>query len=327
VPGSETSPTSAPVENAPLGGFLIVIAFLAIAIMSALGKAAAQVPTSIIVFFQNFISLLLFLPWVLRHGVSGLKTSRPGLHVVRAVGGLLAQVLMFVAVKRMPLMNAVLLSKSAPLFIPLVAGIWLKKKIGGVIWVSLLIGFIGIVLILKPTEALASDPFALIALSSAVFSAIALVAVNRLSNTESTNRVLFYYFFIASLLTAPFAIVQWRPPSHQEWMDLVGIGIFMAIGQLLIILAYHQASAGRVAPYNYSVVVFSGIIGWLVWKDAPDLVSLFGVILVTAGGILSTKFGGPESRGHFGWIGHWNHRFHAGSKSAAEPLAASLPRS
>lgn len=306
----KTSAPPAHTENAALGGFLIVIAFLCIAIMSALGKASLRVPTSIIVFFQNFISLLLFLPWVLRRGVSGLRTSRTGLHIVRAVGGLLAQALMFVAVKRMPLMDAVLLSKSAPLFIPLIAGFWLKEKINTFVWSSLLIGFVGIIMILKPTTALVSNPVALVALSAAIFSAIALVAVNRLSATETTERVLFYYFFIASVISAPFAAAEWRMPSHRECLYLAGIGIFMSIGQLLIVLAYHQASAGRIAPFNYSVVVFSGLIGWLVWKDTPDFLSLAGIVLVSAGGILSTRFGGPESRGHFGWIGHWNHRFH-----------------
>ncbi len=298
------------IENAPLGGFLIVVAFFCVAVMSALGKAAAHVPTGTIVFFQNFISLVLFLPWVLRHGVSGVRTSRIGLHILRAIAGLLSQVLMFVAVKRMPLMDAVLLSNSAPLFIPLITWAWLKEKIGGIVWASLIIGFVGIILILKPTSALVSNPTALIATSAAIFSAFALVTVNQLSVTETTERILFYYFLISSIASAPFAISEWHAPTNREWIYLVGIGIFMAISQLLIILAYHQASAGRIAPFNYSVVVFSGLIGWLIWKNTPDMLSLLGVVLVTAGGIFSTKFGGPASRGHFGWIGRWNHRFH-----------------
>jgi drug/metabolite transporter (DMT)-like permease len=229
---------------------------------------------------------------------------------VRAVAGLLSQALMFVAVKRMPLMDAVLLSNSAPLFIPLITWAWLKEKISGVVWASLLVGFVGVVLILKPNAALVSNPAALIATSAAVFSAFALVTVNRLSTTESTERILFYYFLISSVAAAPFAVTEWRPLTEREWMYLIGIGAFMAAAQLLIVLAYRQASAGRIAPFNYSVVVFSGLIGWLVWKNVPDMLSLLGVILVTLGGMLSTKFGGPSSRGHFGWIGRWNHRFH-----------------
>lgn len=293
-------------ENASLGGLLIVLAFLCVAVMSAFGKSAANVSTGSIVFFQNFISLLLFLPWALRHGSSGIKTSRVWLHILRAVGGLLSQALMFVAVKKMPLMNAVLLTNSAPLFIPLITWAWLKEKISGIVWASLLVGFVGVMMILKPSAALLSDPAALLATSAAVFSAFALVTVNRLSTTETTERILFYYFLISSVAALPFAIATWKMPTAIEWLYLAGIGLTMAASQLLIILAYRHASAGRIAPFNYSVVVFSGLIGWFVWKNTPDLLSLFGVVLVSAGGILSTKFGGPNSRGHLGWIGHWN---------------------
>ena len=81
----------------------------------------------------------------------------------------------------------------------------------------------------------------------------------------------------------------------------------MAASQLLIILAYKHATAGRIAPFNYTVVIFSGLIGWVVWNNTPDWLSLAGVLLVTVGGVLSTKFGGPNSTGHLGWLGYWNH--------------------
>lgn len=304
-----------PTENPLLGGVLIVAAFLCVAIMSALGKASQHVPIGTIVFFQNFISLLLFLPWVLREGVSGVKTTRVSLHIVRALAGLLSQALMFVAVKKMPLMDAVLLSNSAPLFIPLMSWAWMKEKITGAVWISLIVGFLGVILILKPSAALVSNPVALIALIAAVCSALALVTVNRLSTTDTTERILFYYFLISSIAAAPLAATEWRSRSAREWLYLLGIGIFMAAAQLLIILAYRHASAGRIAPFNYSVVVFSGLIGWAVWKNAPDMLSFLGIVLVTLGGIFSTKFGGPHARGHFGSIGHWNHRFHSHHKS------------
>jgi drug/metabolite transporter (DMT)-like permease len=310
VDARSNSGPPAHVENVVLGGGLIVAAFFFVAVMGALGKAAENVPTGVIVFFQSFISLLLFLPWVLRHGTSELKTKRVALHVLRALAGLLTQALMFVAVKNMPLMSAILLSKSAPLFIPLMTSAWLKEKVNGMVWSSVIVGFLGIVLVLKPSTGALSNPYAVIAVCAAIFSALGLVTVNRLSATEPTERVLFYYFLISSLASAPFAATESHNFSSRDWMYLIGIGICMAAAQLLIVLAYHHASAGRIAPYNYSVVVFSGLFGWLGWNDRPDALTLFGILLVTLGGILSTKYGGPHSRGHFGWTGHWNHRFH-----------------
>ncbi len=154
--------TSQPAENVPLGAGLIVSAFLLVAIMSALGKAAG-VSTSAIVFFQNFISLLLFLPWILHHGVNELKTEHLLLHGVRGLGGVLSQALMFVAILKMPLMNTVLLSNSAPLFIPLIAWVWLREKISVSTAISLAVGFVGIQFILKPGASLLRNPAALVA--------------------------------------------------------------------------------------------------------------------------------------------------------------------
>jgi drug/metabolite transporter (DMT)-like permease len=291
-----------------LGALLIVLAFASVAVMSAFGKAAQGVSTGVLVFFQNFISLVLFSPWVFRKGFSGLRTARLGLHILRAGGGLLSQALMFAAVRKMALVDAVLLSNSAPLFIPLVAWVWLKEEIGGIVWISLAVGFAGVIMILWPSLALLSNPVALLAISAALFSAFALVSVNQLSNTEPARRILFYYFFFSSVAAAPFAILEWQNPTPRKWLLLGGIGVTMALSQWLIIFAYKQASAERIAPFNYTVVIFSGLIGWLVWHDRPGVLALAGVLLVTAGGVLSTMFGGHSSRGgHLGWVGHRNH--------------------
>jgi drug/metabolite transporter (DMT)-like permease len=346
----QPAPPSQPPENVPLGAALIVSAFLLVAIMSAFGKAAG-VSTSAIVFFQNFISLLLFLPWALHHGVSKLKTKHLLLHSVRGLGGVLSQALMFIAILKMPLMNTVLLSNSAPLFIPLVAWVWLREKISASTAISLAVGFVGVLFILKPGLGLLRNPAALVATAAAVCSAVALVTVNRLSSTEPTYRILFYYFLIASLLTAPFLPFGWDSPTARQWLILLGIGLCQAASQLLIICAYRYAKPGRIAPFNYSVVVFSGLIGWVVWHNRPDALALVGVLLVSVGGIFTTlravfrlvsrpltsrdregaentdsltlaarkdprhqpencSKGGPNTRGHFGWIGHWNADFH-----------------
>lgn len=296
-------------KNTLLGGLLIVVDFLCIAIMCALVKAVPDVPTSTIILFQSSVGLLFIVPWILGHGTQEAKTSRMWLHILRAGSGVMSQVLMFMALKKMALMDAVLLGNSSPLFIPIVAWLALKEKIGGVVWLSLIVGFIGIVFILNPSPGSLFNASALLAISAAVFSAVALVTVNCLSKTETSDRILIYYFLFSSLLALPFAVARWRVLSEREWGFLIGIGLLMAAAQVFIVLAYRYASAERIAPFNYSVVVFSGLIGWLVWKEMPSLLSGVGVLLVCAGGIITTRSGGPNSQGHLGWIGHWNLAF------------------
>lgn len=291
-----------------LGAFLIVLAFACVAVMSALAKGAGAVSPAVLAFFQSSISLALLAPWALRKGAKNLmKTRHLSLHLLRAGAGVLSQVLTFAAVKKMPLVSAVLLANSAPLFIPLISWAWLKKRVRAMVFVSLGVGFGGVVLILRPGLTLLANPVAFVALAAAVCSAFALVSVNQLSETEPAPTVLFYYFLISSAASAPFALWKWAAPTGAEWLFLGGIGLMMTASQILIIAAYHRASPGRIASFNYSVVVFSGLIGWVVWKNTPKWLSLVGVLLVTAGGILSTVFGGRKSAGHMGWLGYSNH--------------------
>ncbi len=280
------------------GILLIVVAFFCVAVMSAFGKAASGLSTAIVSFFQSFISLLLFLPWIMRHGLADLRTNQLPLQIARALAGLLSQVLYFWAVKEMTLINAVLLVNAAPLFIPLVALVWNRTPITRAVGISLFVGFVGVVLIIRPGLGLLTDPAALIALSAALFSAIALVSVNKLSGHNQPDTILFYYFFIASLATLPFAIASWSAPTPREWGLLIGVGVFMALAQLLIILAYQHATASQIAPFNYSVVIFSGLLGWIFWHNALDWISVLGIILVCVGGILSVLMSADARASH-----------------------------
>jgi drug/metabolite transporter (DMT)-like permease len=284
-----------------LGIVLIVAAFFCVAVMSAFGKAASGVSTATISFFKSFISLVLFLPWTLRHGIADLRTNQLPLHIARALSGLLSQVLYFWAVREMSLIDAVLLVNAAPLFIPIVALAWNRTPITLAVGLSLLVGFMGVVLIIKPGEGLLTNPSAMIALSAAFFSAIALVSVNKLSGQNQPDTILFYYFFIASVATLPFAIAGWSEPTSREWGFLIGVGVFMALAQLLIILAYQHASASQIAPFNYSVVIFSGLIGWVAWHNTLDWISGLGILLVCAGGILSILLA-PDARNSHGML-------------------------
>jgi drug/metabolite transporter (DMT)-like permease len=299
-----------------LGITLIVAAFFCVAVMSAFGKAAANVSIATISFFQSFISLVLFLPWTLRHGLADLRTTQLPLHVARALAGLLSQVLYFWAVKEMTLIDAVLLVNAAPLFIPLVARLWNRTPITSAVGISLLVGFVGVVLIIKPGTNLLTNPSALIALSAALFSAIALVSVNKLSGHNEPDTILFYYFFIASLSTLPFAIANWSEPTPREWGLLLGVGMFMAAAQLLIILAYQHATASQIAPFNYSVVIFSGLIGWIVWHNTLDWISGVGILLVCIGGILSILLA-PEARNCHGIVPVHGHGSRKGTRATS----------
>jgi drug/metabolite transporter (DMT)-like permease len=293
-----TANRAAPAANLPMGIALITAAFFCAAVMSAFGKEASAVPALQLLFLQYGISFLVFVPVVAREGLGSLRTEHLGLHVFRSLTGSFCQLLFFIAVKSIPLMDAVLLANAAPLFIPLVVFVWFRKTVQPLVWASLFIGLVGIVLIIKPSPAMFRDPAALIALAAAVFSALALVATNKLSATEPPTRILVYNFGISTLVLAPVCAFSWQPPTSHEWLLLLGVGLTMALTQYLIILAYQRASAASISPFNYTVVIFSGLLGWILFGNVPDAVAVLGTALICAGGILSIRAGHPEGHGH-----------------------------
>jgi drug/metabolite transporter (DMT)-like permease len=281
--------SAAPAERLGPGIVLTILAFLCLALISAFAKAASpEVSSGAIVFFQYAIGLVLLLPWMARRGAGYLKTRQWRLQLVWSVFGLLSQFLLFIAIIYIPLVDAVLLANSSPLFIPLVVWAWMKTRIEARLCLSLLIGFVGIVLILQPGVGVFSWATP-VAIAAGVCSAIGLVTAGRLQSKDPPERVLFWYFVMSSVLAIPLMLRDWSAPSGQAWLLLLGIGACMALAQTLTILAYHQASPARLAPFNYSVVVFSALIGWIVWAQVPNLLSLVGTVLVCVGGILSTQ--------------------------------------
>ncbi|MBV8810050.1 MAG: DMT family transporter [Acidobacteriaceae bacterium] len=292
-----------------LGIALITLAFLCAAVMSAFSKAAADVPPLLVLFLQYGISFLVFVPFAVKAGPANLRTGHFGLQLFRSLAGSICQLLFFVSVRSIPLLDSVLLSNAAPLFIPLVVYVWFRKTVQPLVWVSLLIGLAGIVMIIKPGPQLFHKPASLIALVAGLFSALALVATNKLAETEPPVRILIYNFGFSTLLLIPFCIWAWKPLAWNSWLLLIGVGVFYALTQYLIIRAYRYASATELSPFNYTVVIFSGVLDWMFFGNVPDTIALFGTILICAGGILSIEAGPAEGHGHAFGHGHWELRW------------------
>ena len=323
---ASTVVASIPAHKLALGIVLITSAFLCAAIMSALSKEAAGIPALLILFLQYAISFIIFVPAALSQRIVRLKTEHLALQIFRSVAGSVCQLLFFVAVRSIPLLVAVLLSNAAPLFIPIVVYIWFRKAVQPLVWISLFIGLFGIVLIIRPGPAMFHSPAALIALTAGFFSALALVATNRLAETEPPTRILVYNFGISTLLLIPLCILSWKPLAAKQWLLLIGVGIFYAATQYLIILAYRHASATELSPFNYTVVIFSGLLGWWLFGSVPGPSSIGGTILICAGGILSIESGHIEGLGHAFGYGHWKFRWRLRHSLTSRRAGALQPR-
>lgn len=265
---------------------LSILGYLSLSLMGACAKELSQIPTATVVFFQFSISWLLTLPSLYQSGWVRLKTDYPFKMLIRALSGLLSVSAMFYAVKHIPLVNAVLLQNTAPLFVPLIVRIWLQKQMDSKLWYSVVIGFFGVILILQPNSAFFSHT-ALIGLLAGLFSGISFVAIGILKKTEPTARILFYTFLIGSLVTFPLMLIHWQPLNVRDIILLIAVALFMYLSQVFITHAFAHARATTLAPLNYLAVAFSGILGWIIWNHVPDELSFIGIILVCCGGVIS----------------------------------------
>ncbi len=273
--------------------------------MGAFSKAPSGVPPLVTLFLQHGISFLVFVPAAAKAGRANLHTQHFGLQLFRSVAGSVCQLLFFIAVRSIPLLDATLLSNAAPLFVPLVIYAWFRKTVKPLVWVSLLIGLAGILMIIKPGPQIVQNPASLIALVAGLFSALALVATNKLTETEPPSRILIYNFRISTLLLLPLCVGAWKPLTGKQWLLLLGVGLFYALTQYLIILAYRYADAVALSPFSYTVVIFSGLLGWWFFGSVPDATAIIGTVLICAGGVLSIEAGHSEGRGHAFGNGHW----------------------
>jgi drug/metabolite transporter (DMT)-like permease len=274
-------------ESIGLGAVFALSAFLWLAAMGAFAKVAGEgVPAIVIVFWQNLISFIFVAPVALRHGIVPLKTNHFRLHLLRALAGSIAWFGLFAAISMMPLANAVLLTYSAPLWMPLIGWIVLRQTVSGRLLLSMVVGFVGILLVLHP----GGDEFnigALFAIGAAVCLAVALMSVRWLGATEPVLRILFFFFLLSTVLVSPFAFFAWGPIEGTSWLYLFAVGLCLLVSQSFIALAYLQASAVRLGPLLYSVIVFTALIDWLVWSRPPTLSELAGMALVISGGIIA----------------------------------------
>lgn len=223
-----------------------------------------------------------------RGGWSSLRTQKIGLHVLRAVTGTACWYALFFAITRIPLANAAVLTYSAPLWMPLVAWVVTRQRVARVTWIGAGIGFAGVILVLRP-QGHSFSLGELSALAGALFLAVAMMSVRWLGATEPITRVLSYYFLLSTVLSLPIAFMDWRPIPARAWIVLIGLGLAQLSSQILIVVAYRYASAEKVGPFIYSVIVFTAFIDWIVWDRPPTLLTYLGMALVITGGLVAVR--------------------------------------
>lgn len=277
--------------NIPAGVGFALATSLVMSLAAVLIKfTSAQISIEMIVFCQYLLCVIAMLPWVVKRGWDGLRTPRPGLHLLRGICGWACFYTYYLALEQIPLVDAALLRNAAPLCVPLWLLLWHGVRLPLLAWIPLLIGFAGITLIIQP-EGEGLSGWHLVGALSALTLAGSIVTTRELAQTEPVNRVLFYYFLISTLSSLPLALMNWRTPELSATPGILLIGLSIWVTMWLYTRAYSHAPASIIAPLSYFGVVMTGLWGWLIWDQVPGFNSWMGTLLVIGGGIASVWLG------------------------------------
>lgn len=238
-----------------------------------------------IVFLSRIVTLL-FVLWLARRagGLGTLRTARPWQHLLRALLGLGMLVTFFYALSAMPLPDAIAVAFAAPLFMTMLSPWLLGERVGPRRWAAVLVGFVGVLIIVRPTGGALDWPASL-ALTSALLYAVMLIMGRRMSATESSPALVFYFAilsFVASALPMPWV---WVTP------DLLDAGIFLLMsvggtaGAYLITQAFRFGEVSLIAPLEYTALLWAMLLGFLLWHDIPSWSMLGGAVLIIGSGI------------------------------------------
>ena len=269
------------------GALFMLTAIMAFSVMDATIKwLAVTYPIMHIVFFRNFFA---FIPIGMmlaarRDRLAALRTRNWKGHLLRAVLGLTSMILFFNAVALMPLAEVVAISFSAPLFITALSMPLLGERVGPRRWAAVAVGFVGVLIILRPGTEL-FQPVAFLPLTSSLFLSLAMLQVRLLTRTE-TNIALMAYMTAAGILaTAPFLLSGWVSPTGFDWVLFVGMGVIGGTAQYLLTQAFRKAPASLIAPLEYSGILWAGLFGYWLFGELPDRWVFVGSAIVVASGL------------------------------------------
>ncbi len=275
----------------------MVAASLLFACMGVCVKLGSeQFSAAELVFYRGAIALLVIFGYVRIAGLT-LSTKHWRIHVTRGMAGFVTLVMYFYAISLIPLATAVTLNYTSPLFLAMLLAFWQRERIRPLLFVALAAGFVGIVLLLRPSWHSDQLAGALYGLGSGMVSSIAHLNVRKLGELgEPEWRTVFYFSLIAAIGGLPWILAStWtEQPLHaidaRGWLLLLGVGGFGAFAQLCMTRAYKHGKTIVTASFAYSTVVFSSLFGMLLWNERLPFIALLGVGLILASGILATAF-------------------------------------
>ena len=270
---------------------LVAIGLFSLAMMmfSATDGAAKYLSSDIapqqIIFLRFVIVLILILLFCIYRGQWNiLKTTQPTLQILRGLLLAVCSLIFYFALKHLPLELCAAIGFVSPLFVTALSIPFLGERVGLRRWIAVLIGLLSVLMILRP-GGVSFQLAMLLPLGSSLCWAMALVLTRLMRGSEQALTVLAWSSLVGVAAVFPLVWPVWVTPNPSQWTILILLGVFNGLGQYLVIRAFMLASASLLAPFSYSIIIWSMLIGLIIFNSFPDGITLVGTAILIAAGL------------------------------------------
>ena len=271
------------------GTLWILGAGLFFTVMMALIKdAGEQISVFQILFVRQLTMTLAVSPVLVKNAPEIFYTHHLRLHAARVILALVAMTAGFTAVIYLPLAEVTALTFAKSIFVTLFAVWFLAETANRTRWLAVLLGFVGVLVMVKPGAA-GLNIYALLAVLSAASAAGVMVLIRRIAQTDRPTTILAYQAIFVGVVAAFPAFYFWVPPSPLEWAMMIAIGLLSVVGQYCNIQAFKAGEASAIAPMDYSRLIYATLIGWWIFAELPNPTTVAGAALIVVASVITMR--------------------------------------
>lgn len=268
----------------------IALALISNALFILVGVIVRELSQTIDIFqillFRQLVFVTLLMPSIISNIDAMLHPKMVSMHVWRVTGAFIALYFSFLTVSNIPFADATALGFLKVLFVAVISRLFLKENVGWARMTTILVGFAGVMLVVQPTLESESLFYVGTGLVAALGAAIAVICVRKMANVESKTVVLAYQaIFVGAVALIP-AIIEWQWPTWSELALLVLVGVISSIGQWFGVTAFKWGEANVVSNVEYSQMIYSMVLGYLLFAELPNSLALIGAAVILFSAIL-----------------------------------------
>ena len=273
------------------GIILILLTYLSFGILDTIQKTAVQYHSVFVLLFVKYTFCLIFSFFIAKkNNVKNYYLSNNyKIQITRCILSVCEACFFVLSFRYLALADAHTIGSLSPVLVVFFSYLILREKINLATWVAIGISFFGVILIMRPGLTI-FNPYLVIPLLAAFFYSLFQIATRLNAQYDDNETMLFYNGLIGVIITSILSIFFWQPLHSFSFIFFIFLGFFFCAGLFLQIKALSITPASVLAPYNYTIIVWAILFGFVVYKEIPDIFTIIGAIIIVASGVFIFRY-------------------------------------